>query len=177
MSDLRPDRRLDAVGLESSDAVPVVSFMVVLWRRRRLIALIAIITVLGAGLWAVTAPKMYESTATLVAPKESTGSGMFGGLVVASGLLQQVPGMLSLPSLTSNRDLLVSVLKSRTMAQLVLERFGLQSRYRERYQEDAIKTLQRNTMVSLTREGVIAVKVEDTDPQVAAAMANFYVER
>jgi uncharacterized protein involved in exopolysaccharide biosynthesis len=63
------------------------------------------------------------------------------------------------------------------MAQLVLERFGLQARYRERYQEDAIKTLQRNTTVSVTREGVIAVKVEDTDPQIAAAMANFYVER
>jgi len=177
MSDPRADRRPGAVDPKSGDAVPVVNFVVVLWRRRLMIAAITLIAVFGAGIWAATTPKIYESTATLVAPKESSGSGMFGGLVVASGLLQQVPGLLSMPSLTSNRDLLVSVLKSRTMAQLVLERFGLQARYRERYQEDALKALQRNTAVSVTREGVIALKVEDTDPQVAAAMANFYVER
>jgi len=167
---------MGAVVSESGDAVPVINLVVVLWRRRLMILAITLIAVFGAGIWAAMTPKIYESTATLVAPKESTGSGMFGGLVVASGLLQQVPGLLSMPSLTSNRDLLVSVLKSRTMAQLVLERFRLQARYRERYQEDAIKTLQRNTTVSVTREGVIAVKVEDTDPAVAAAMANFYVE-
>ena len=132
---------------ESRDAVPVVNFLVVLWRKRFVIAAITLSAVIGAGIWAATTPKIYESTATLIAPKESTGSGMFGGLVVASGLLQQVPGLLSMPSLTSNRDLLVSVLKSRTMAQLVLDRFGLQSRYRERYQEDAIKVLQRYTAV------------------------------
>lgn len=176
MNDARPDRRLDAVVSEPGDAVPVINFVVVLWRRRLMIVAITLIAVFGAGVWTAMTPKIYESTATLVAPKESTGSGMFGGLVMASGLLQQVPGLLSMPSLASNRDLLVSVLKSRTMAQLVLERFGLQARYRERYQEDAIKTLQRNTTVSVTREGVIAVKVEDTDPAVAAAIANFYVE-
>jgi len=176
MSDPRTDQRPDVVVQESGDAVPVVNFVVVLWRSRLLIAAIILVAVFGAGIWAAMTPKIYESTATLVAPKESTGSNMFGGLVMASGLLQQAPGLLSMPSLTSNRDLLVSVLKSRTMAQLVLERFGLQGRYRERYQEDAIKTLQRNTTVSVTREGVVAVKVEDTDPAVAAAIANFYVE-
>jgi uncharacterized protein involved in exopolysaccharide biosynthesis len=82
-----------------------------------------------------------------------------------------------MPSLNANRDLMVSVLKSRTMALLVLEQFGLQTRYRERYQEDAIKTLQHGTTISVTKEGVIAVKTEDTDPKVAAAMANFYVEK
>jgi uncharacterized protein involved in exopolysaccharide biosynthesis len=176
MTDLRADRR-PAVVPEPGDAVPVVNFLAVLWRRRLLVAAVILVAVVGTGIWAVTTPKIYESTATLVAPKESTGTGMFGGLVVASGLLQQVPGLLSMPSLTSNRDLLVSVLKSRTMAQLVLEKFGLQARYRERYQEDAVKDLQRNTTVSVTREGVIAVKVEDTDPRIAAAIANFYVER
>jgi len=177
MSNPQTDRRPGAVVPESGDALSVVDFVVVLWRWRLLIAAITLVAVFGAGIWAAMTPRIYESTATLVAPKESTGSGMLGGLVLASGLLQQVPGLLSMPSLTSNRDLLVSVLKSRTMAQFVLERFGLQARYRERYQEDAIKTLQRNTTVLVTREGVISVKVEDTDPKVAAAMANFYVER
>src|SRR5215470_10341619 len=159
------------------DAVSVASFVVVLWRRRLLMTAVILVVVLIAAFWVAVTPKIYESTATLVAPKESSGAGLFGGLVVASGALQQAPGLLAIPSLASNRDLLVSVLKSRTMGQLVLERFGLQARYRERYQEDAVKTLERRTTVSITREGVISVKVEDTDPQVAAAIANFYVEK
>ncbi len=161
---------------ESDDAVPVVNIMIVLWRRRWTIAAIGLAAVVGAGIWVATTPRTYESTATIVAPREPTGSGVLGSLVVASGLLQQMPAV-SVPSLTSNRDLLVSVLKSRTMAQLVLEQFGLQARYRERYQEDAVKTLQRKTTISVNREGVIAVKTEDTDPRIAAAMANFYVEK
>ena len=176
MGDLHADHDVAAV-TEPGNAVPVVNFVAVVWRSRLMIAAVTLVTVFVVGIWAAVTPKTYESTATLVAPKESPGTGLLGSLVVGSGMLQQMPGVMSIPSLTSNRDLLVSVLKSRTMAQLVLERFGLQARYRARYQEDGIKTLQRHTTVSVTREGVIAVKVEDVDPQVAAAIANYYVER
>src|SRR5439155_14275838 len=84
---------------------------------------------------------------------------------------------VTLPSWTPNRDLLVSVLKSRTMGQSVVERFRLQERYGARYLEDAIKRLQSSTSVSLSREGVITVMVEDTDPSEAAEIANFYIEQ
>src|SRR5207253_7964295 len=45
------------------------------------------------------------------------------------------------------------------------------------YLEDAIKALQGATKVILSREGVISVKAEDTDAEVAAQIANFYVEQ
>src|SRR5439155_7820267 len=121
------------------------------------------------------APRIYESSASVIATKEGSGSSLLGGLAAATGLMQQLYGV-SLPSLTPNRDLLVSVLKSRTMAQSVEARFKLQERYRARYLEDAIKRLQNSTNVSLSKEGVITVKVEDTDPHEAASIANFYVE-
>jgi len=79
--------------------------------------------------------------------------------------------------MTPNRDLLVSVLRSRTVAQAVVEHFGLQQRYRQRYLGDAIKKLQDESTVALSRDGVISVKVEDTDPLIAAQMANFFVEQ
>jgi uncharacterized protein involved in exopolysaccharide biosynthesis len=95
--------------------------------------------------------------------------------LVASGLLPQIPG-LSLGSFTPNRDLLVSVLRSRTIAQSVVTRFSLQERYRRRYVEDTIKDFQSATTVSITKEGVISVRVEDTDPAIAAQMANYQME-
>ena len=148
-------------------------YVAVVWRHKWLIVGIWFVVVLATLVITIKTPKVYESTATLLAPKEGAGGGLLGGLA-ASGLLQQLPG-LPVPSFAANRDMLVSVLRSRTVAQAVVERFRLQERYRARYLEDAIKGLREATNVSISREGVISVKVEDTDPQVAAQMADFYV--
>lgn len=150
----------------------LLDYAAVVWRRRGLVGgLVAVACAVALG-WSLLAPRVYEATATLVAPSERAG-GLLGALP-ASGL--EGVALLSLPSLTPNRDLLVSVLKSRTVAQAVVDRFGLQARYRARYPEDAVRTLQERTDVRLSREGVISVRVEDTDPKVAADMANFYLD-
>ena len=147
------------------------------WRQRWVI--IALCVVASVGTYGVSRllPKWYESTATVVTPKEGSG-GVLGGLL-ASGMLQQNPGvaMPTLPSFTPNRDLLVGVLKSRTIAQAIVERFGLQARYRASYPDDAVKQLRDLTTIATSREGVISVKVEDRDPATAAAIANYYIER
>jgi hypothetical protein len=117
----------------------------------------------------------HESTATILAPDERSIRGL--GLATAlatSGVAQAVPG-LSLPSLTPQRDIFVSILKSRTMAQDVVQRFDLQERFQALFQNDAIRRLSGMTTVTLSKDGVISVEVEETDPQLAAEIANFYV--
>jgi len=155
--------------------IGVLEYVRVLWRHWWLVAGLCALAVLVTFIVTASRPKVYESTATLLAPKEGTSAGFLGSLA-ASGLLQQVPS-LSLPSLTANRDLLVSILKSRTVGHAVVERFGLHARYRTRYLEDAIKEVQKATSIGVSREGVISVVVADTDPRQAAEIANFYVEQ
>jgi uncharacterized protein involved in exopolysaccharide biosynthesis len=159
-----------------TDELSLLDLARMIWRRRWLI--VALCVAAGALTFGASKlmPKMYESTATVVAPKEGAATGLAG--LAASGLLQQVPGLTlpSLPSFTPNRDLLVGVLKSRTLAQGVVDRFGLLERYRARYHDDAINTLRGATTIAVSREGVISVKIEDRDPALAAAMANHYVE-
>src|SRR3989442_104605 len=147
------------------------------WGRRWLIVSLCAVSISFTFGVSKLMPKVYESTATLVAPKEGVGSSVLGGLA-ASSLLQQVPGVAipSLPSFTPNRDLLLGVLKSRTIARAVVDRFGLQARYRARYLDDAIMALRSATTIGISREGVISVKVGDGDPDIAAAMANHYIE-
>jgi uncharacterized protein involved in exopolysaccharide biosynthesis len=156
------------------DEMNLVSYSIVVWRRRWMIAAICTLAVVTAFGVSKLLPKTFQSTATVLAPKEGPSSGLLSGLV-ASGLLPQIPG-LSLGSFTPNRDLLVSVLRSRTIAQSVVTRFSLQERYRRRYVEDTIKDFQSATTVSITKEGVISVRVEDTDPAIAAQMANYQME-
>lgn len=119
-------------------------------------------------------PRIYVSTASLLVPRETGASNLLGGLASATVLLQQVPGF-PVPSLTPNRDMLLGILKSRTVMEATSRHFGLQERYRARYPGEAIEQLQRKTDVSLTREGIITIQVEDTEPHVAAEIANFYV--
>src|SRR2546428_3025499 len=154
--------------------VSVLDYLIRVWRGRWIVLSVCGIGLAIALVITLTTPKVNESTATLITPKEGGNVGILG--LGATGLLQQIPG-LSLPSLTPNRDLFVGLLKSRTMAEAVVERFRLQERYRARYREDAIKRFQNLSTIALSREGVISVRVEDTDPVVAAEMANFCLER
>src|SRR5437879_4647665 len=163
-----PNARVD-------DEATVADYVRVVWRQRWMVFALCASVLLATLVVSLMAPRIFESSASVIAPKEGSASSLLGGLAAATGLMQQLYGV-SLPSLTPNRDLLVSVLKSRTMAQSVEARFKLQERYRARYLEDAIRRLQNSTNVSLSKEGVITVKVEDTDPYQAASIANFYVE-
>jgi tyrosine-protein kinase Etk/Wzc len=149
------------------------------WRvvraRGRLIIVLCVIAVLAAMAVSLWLPKIYESTVTILTPDERGGRNL--GLMTAlaaSGAVQSLPG-LSIPSMTPQRDIFVSILKSRTMAQDVVERFHLQERYEVAFLSDAVRRLAGATTVALSKDGVISVKVEETDPQLAADIANFYV--
>jgi uncharacterized protein involved in exopolysaccharide biosynthesis len=155
----------------------LMTYVFVIWRYRGFIALLLVTALIATLGVTKLMPKYYQSTAALVAPKESVGGTLLGGLgsLASVGSIQPMSG-LSLPSLNPNRDLLVSVLKSRTVADAVVTRFGLRERYKARYQEDAIRTLQGLTSVGVSKEGVISIRVEDTDPEIAASIANYYVD-
>jgi capsule polysaccharide export protein KpsE/RkpR len=62
------------------------------------------------------------------------------------------------------------------VAEAVVAQFGLRKRYKARYLEDAIRTLQGLTSVGISKEGVISIRVEDTDPEIAAGIANYHIE-
>ncbi|MFN3476943.1 MAG: Wzz/FepE/Etk N-terminal domain-containing protein, partial [Candidatus Methylomirabilales bacterium] len=139
-----------------------------------LLVMVGGVSVLGALVVSLRMPKVYEATAAILAPKESQVSPeRLTLLLAAPGASQLLGGMP--PLMARNRDVFVSILKSRTMAQDVVERFQLKDRYRVRYLEDAINRLKSATKISVSKEGAISVKVEAQDPQLAADMANFYV--
>jgi len=150
-------------------------YVVVIWRYRAFIALLIVMALVATFVVTTLMPKYFLSTAALVAPKEPVNGALLGGLggLAASGA---VPSVTSLPSLSPNRDLLVSVLRSRTVAEGLVAQFGLQQRYKARYLEDAIRTLQGLTNVTVSKEGVISIRVEDIDPRMAADIANYHVD-
>lgn len=160
--------------LADQDEINLLDYWWVIWRYKWFIGGLCSVSVIAALIFSLLSPKIYESTATILTPKEGGGGGLLSALG-AAGLGQQIGGM-SIPSLTPNRDLFISILKSRLMAKHVVERFNLKERYQARTLDEAIELAKIIPKVSQTKEGVIEIKVGGTDPKMAADIANFYLE-
>ncbi len=158
------------------DEATLLDYWRVLRKHSRMILGLALLATIAAGLYTYfVMPKIYESTASILPPRESSGggAGLAAALVASSGAGPVLGNIL--PGLGTSRDAFVAILKSRTMAQDLVDRFKLRDHYRSRITEAAIRRLQVATIISVSREGVISVKVADRDPKLAADIANGYV--
>ena len=120
--------------------------------------------------------KVYTAQATILSPKEASSQGGMSMLSAALGGGGRDGGALSLPSifgsgpmLSTNQDMFVALLKSRTIFQEVVGELA------RKYGADlALKILSVDVV---TRDkGVIGLAVESTDPALAAETANLYFE-
>ncbi len=135
-------------------------------RRARFIALnVGIVTVVALAV-SLVLPKWYSAKAVLLPPTEEESS---PGL---SSLLPRGLGGVKLPGAPSLSDVFISILKSRSVGDRIVTRFGLVQRYRMHDTEKTLKELQGHTKLTLGDEGTISIAVEDRDPKTAAAMAN-----
>jgi tyrosine-protein kinase Etk/Wzc len=156
------------------DEATLLDYWQVLRKRYRMILVFTFISIFTAGFVSYfIMTKVYESNAAILVPREDSGGMGLAAAMAASGAGQLLGGLL--PSSTTNRDYFVAILKSRTMAQDLVNRFKLQDYYGREYNDEAIKHLQKATDISTTKEGVVSVTVEDKDPQLAADIANAYV--
>jgi capsule polysaccharide export protein KpsE/RkpR len=149
-----------------------------LWQSRRFLG-----RTTGAGLLfsvvvALLIPNRYQSVARLMPPDNQSGSGLAMAAAALSGQPSGLGGIAGdLLGLKSTSDLFVGVLTSRTVADKLIQKFGLQKVYRVRRMEDARKALAAHTGASVDRKSqIITITVTDKSPQRAAAMAQAYVE-
>ena len=143
-------------------------------KRGRLILGLVFVSVFTVGFLSYfVMTKIYESKASIITPREPGGAGAgLTAALAASPLRQLIEGIAG--SQGGYRDTFVAILKSRTMAQDLVDRFKLKEYYKSRFTEDAIRNLQEATQVQLSKEGVISVQVQDKDPRLAADIANTY---
>ncbi|HRB80855.1 MAG TPA: GNVR domain-containing protein [Nitrospira sp.] len=149
----------------------------VLVERRKVVAGLCCMGMIVSLVVSFLLPNIYESTSSVLPQLESKEGGALAALLAspAAGGMAQNLG-LGLPGLpTTPTDVFVSILKSRLMADDVIHKFNLMDRYREKTMVETRKELEDHLRITVTKEKVIKVAVEDEDPQVAADIANFYV--
>lgn len=164
--------------LPPSNALERLDLWSVLSRRRNLIATILLISLLGAfGVSVFLLPKAYESTATLLPQLDSKEGGSLAALLTATGaggMAQNLgAGFPAMP--TTPTDVFVAILKSRVMADEVIAKFNLTAAYDKRTMYDTRAELTERVRITLSKEKVIKVTVEDPDAQRAADIAAYFV--
>jgi capsule polysaccharide export protein KpsE/RkpR len=148
-----------------------------LWERRKFLFRLTVCGLLVFTLMAFTIPKRFQSTAQLMPPDSQSSSGMalaaaFAGRM--SGALSGLAG--SALGLKTSGDLFIGILRSRTVQDDLIDKFGLKKVYHQPLSLSARKTLSSATLISEDREsGIITITVTDQDPNRAAAMAREYV--
>jgi tyrosine-protein kinase Etk/Wzc len=162
---------VDRLAVEDSARFP--ELLIVVAKRKSFILKFvggaAVLSVIAALLL----PKMFTAT-TRIMPPEKNQSLSVTAMMSQLGPLAALAGQglgLRTPS-----DIYVSMLRSETVANALIDRFSLMNVYHATLRVDARKALADHSLIVAGKDGVIAVSVDDRDPGRAAEMANAYAE-
>ncbi|MEY4730477.1 MAG: hypothetical protein RL020_1635 [Pseudomonadota bacterium] len=159
-----------SLGAEDEGSISLFELAAVLAKHKLLLIGLPLLAGLVGLAVSFIMPKIYSAKAVLMTPQQSQSGtaamlGQLGALAGAAG------GALGVKS---PADLYVGLLKSRTVADRLLERFELQKVYDEKLASNARKELAKNTLIMTGKDGLINIEVEDEKPERAAAIANAY---
>ncbi len=164
-----------------------VSKLWLLWRERRLLWGVAWKAAILSAVIALVLPKHYLAV-TKVVPGETSNNSMMGmlGKLAGGGSGSGLGAGLDAVGLLGMKTpgaFYVEVLKSRTVEDRIIDRFNLRRRYWKMGKwyahsyYDTRKRLSGFTDIEEDKKsGVITIEVVDYDPQVAAQIANAYIE-
>ncbi|HEX5411819.1 MAG TPA: Wzz/FepE/Etk N-terminal domain-containing protein [Terriglobia bacterium] len=149
-----------------------------LWSNRRFLFRATVVGLVLAAAIAFLIPKRYESTAQLMPPDQSMGSGTAMLAALSSRVGDDLAGVAqNALGMKTNGALFVGILKSNTVKDDLIRKFDLQKLYRARHIESARKKLASKTEISEDRQsGIITINVTDHDPGRASKMAQEYVD-
>jgi capsule polysaccharide export protein KpsE/RkpR len=156
----------------------LIQWLRLLWNERRFISRAAVAGLLLGTLLAFLLPKRFESTTRLMPPdaQSTSGMAMLAALTAKTGSgVGAVAG--DLLGLKSSGALFIGILRSGTVEDRLVERFGLKKVYGAPLDMSARQKLEQNTAISEDRKnGIITISVTDGDRLRAAAIAHAYVE-
>jgi tyrosine-protein kinase Etk/Wzc len=149
--------------------------LVILARRKKLIFWMTAGFAIVACIAAFLIPAEYTATIVILPPQQSSSlSSMLGDLGGLSSLAGLASGALGGKNM---QDMYVSMLKSESVEDSVIQKYGLLQEYHKKYFYDARKKLEwRTTIDGSKKDGLIRLSFEDHDPARAAEIANGYVE-
>jgi uncharacterized protein involved in exopolysaccharide biosynthesis len=157
---------------EEVNNIELIDLILILAKNKRKIILLPIIFGTVGIIISFLLPNIYTANTKLLPPQQSQST--------ASAMLSQLGGLAggagSALGLKNPNDLYIALLKSRTVADKLIQQFDLRNRYDQKYLENTRIQLAQRTSITSGKDGIISIEVEDKDPKIAAGIANTYVK-
>lgn len=153
--------------------IGVIDLALVLAKNKRLVLGIPLIVAVGTLVVSLALPEIFRASTKLLPPQQSQSG--------AAALLSQIGGIAGAAAgatgMKSQSDVYVGILKSRTIADRLINKYDLKKVYETKLQESARRILEDHTAITTSKEGLITIEVEDEDRRLATNLANDYTSQ
>ncbi len=156
--------------------VHLLDLLIVLSKYRKRIALFTISVTILAAIIVFLLPSRYTAETVVLPPGQnsSMNSALLGQLGGSSALASAAGASLGIKN---PGDMYVALFRLRSVEDAVIYRFGLVARYHKKKMTDVrLKFEDRSTVALGVKDGLIRITVTDPDPNMAADIANGYVD-
>ncbi len=157
---------------DDEDEISLLDLATTLGEEKKLIFGLPFVAGIVAIVVSLLLTPIFTAKTTLLPPQGGGGG--------AAAALAQLGGLASLAGISgggATADSIVSMLKSRSAKDEIIDRFQLTERYEAEMRQDTYLELDKRVRVSSDKKsGLITIEVDDEDPAFAASMANAYYE-
>jgi capsule polysaccharide export protein KpsE/RkpR len=150
-----------------------------LWQHRHRLAWVGLISFAVSLTLALVIPKRYTASTSIMPPAQSNSNSMMLAALASRASTLGSMGTLASGLLAdhSSTALFINLLRSGTVSGHLIDRFGLQHVYGNKYRTDTAKRLARVTKITDDKKsGVITIEVDDESPVRARDLAQAYLD-
>lgn len=164
--------------LSSGFEVTLIEALAQLVEHRRLIGIVTGAAMLLGLLYCLALPALYTATTKIMTPQQTPSSAaMLMTQLANSGAGSLAAAAGSGFGLKNPNDVYIGLLGSRSIADALIQQFGLQGAYKTVDMTAARKTLAASTQMTSEKSGFLSITVTDRDRQRAAEIANAYTSQ
>jgi tyrosine-protein kinase Etk/Wzc len=153
------------------DEINLLDYLIVLAKRKRLIAGFTLVVTILTAVYSLIMSPLYKAETTILPPQDSRPD-------IQTQLLSRFEGITGISSnVLGEKSIFMDVIKSRTVLDRIIERFGLMELYDTTYLTDARRKLESEVNVKSDKTSrLISIGVVNKDPKLAADIANAFVD-
>ena len=146
--------------------------------RKRVIATFAAASILLGGILCVVLPVRFTATTEILPPRQTqSAADLFLGQIAGTNLGSLAGLAGGGLGLKNPDDLYIGLLRSRPIADAIIQQFGLKNAYHAKDLTYARKKLAECTTIVSEKSNLIAISVIDKDRKRSAEIANAYTEQ
>lgn len=153
------------------DEINVLEYLKVIFKYKLMIFIIVTITCIVSIFYARSLPNIFTATTTILPPQKEGGGGMFESKLGSLGAL------LGMGQSGGTTELWIGLMKNDIVTDAVIKRLDFMNLYKIKLLSDAEGMLRGRIVVPTPeKDGIIKISIDDTDPKMAALLANTFVE-